>query len=115
MRDNIILGATFEPDWFAQVVEVCALTRELELLQDGDLTLVGERDLTLSGGQKQRGSLARDLYSRADIFLLDNHLSAVDAKAGWFIFRRAIKEFLREEEGEVLMLQKKVPVYLVST
>ena len=97
VRDNIILGATFEPDWFAQVVEVCALTRDLELLQDGDLTLVGERGLTLSGGQKQRVSLARALYSRSDIFLLDDPLSAVDVKVGQFIFRRAIKEFLREK------------------
>ena len=97
VRDNIILGSPFQPDWFSQVVEVCALSRDLELLQDGDLTEVGERGLTLSGGQKQRVSLARALYSRADIFLLDDPLSAVDARVGEFIFRRAIKECLREK------------------
>ena len=97
VRDNICLGSTFEPDWFSQVVEVCGLTRDLELLQAGDLTEVGERGLTLSGGQKQRVSLARALYSRADILLLDDPLSAVDAKVGQFIFRRAIKECLRDK------------------
>ena len=97
VRDNITLGSPYEPDWFSQVVEVCALTRDLELLQDGDLTKVGERGLSLSGGQKQRVSLARAIYSRADVFLLDDPLSAVDSKVGQFIFRRAIKECLREK------------------
>ena len=97
VRDNICLGSTYEPAWFSQVVEVCGLTRDLQILQDGDLTEVGERGLTLSGGQKQRVSLARALYSRADIFLLDDPLSAVDARVGQFIFRRAIKECLRDK------------------
>ena len=64
VRDNIILGSHYEADWFSQVVEVCALTRDFQLLEAGDLTEVGERGITLSGGQKQRISLARALYSR---------------------------------------------------
>ena len=64
VRDNILLGAQYEADWFSQVVEVCALTRDFQLLEAGDLTEVGERGITLSGGQKQRISLARALYSR---------------------------------------------------
>ena len=64
VRDNILLGAQYEADWFSEVVEVCALTRDFQLLEAGDLTEVGERGITLSGGQKQRISLARALYSR---------------------------------------------------
>ena len=64
VRDNILLGAQYEADWFSQVVEICALTRDFQLLEAGDLTEVGERGITLSGGQKQRISLARALYSR---------------------------------------------------
>ena len=97
VRDNIILGSHYEPEWFSEVLELCALTRDLELLEDGDLTEVGERGITLSGGQKQRISLARALYSRADIFLLDDPLSAVDSKVGQFIFKRVIKESLAEK------------------
>ena len=97
VRDNIILGSRYEAEWFSKVVEVCALTRDFKLLEHGDLTEVGERGITLSGGQKQRISLARALYSRADIFLLDDPLSAVDAKVGQFIFRRCIKEAMKDK------------------
>ena len=58
------------------------------MLPDGDLTLVGERGVTLSGGQKARVSLARALYADADIYLLDDPLSAVDATVGRHIFKR---------------------------
>ena len=60
------------------------------MLPDGDLTLVGERGVTLSGGQKARVSLARALYADADIYLLDDPLSAVDATVGRHIFRQYV-------------------------
>ncbi len=60
----------------------------MELLVNGDLTLVGERGVTLSGGQKARVNLARAVYRDADIYLLDDPLSAVDSAVGKHIFNR---------------------------
>ncbi len=60
----------------------------MELLVNGDLTLVGERGMTLSGGQKARVNLARAVYRDADIYLLDDPLSAVDSAVGKHIFNR---------------------------
>ena len=60
--------------------------QDIELFVDGDLTLVGERGVTLSGGQKARVNLARAIYHDADIILLDDPLSAVDAPVARHIF-----------------------------
>ena len=97
VRDNILMGSELEADWYNYVVEVSALARDFQLLERGDLTEVGERGITLSGGQKQRLSLARALYARADIYLLDDPLSAVDAKVGQDIFQKYIKEALKDK------------------
>ena len=64
VRENILMGSDIDNEWYSSVVEICALTRDLQLLENGDLTEVGERGITLSGGQKQRISLARALYSK---------------------------------------------------
>ena len=72
VRDNILIGSEFDKEWYSSVVENCALARDLQLLEKGDLTEVGERGITLSGGQKQRISLARALYSKV---FLNNFIS----------------------------------------
>ena len=64
VRENILMGSDFDMEWYSSVVEVCALASDLQLLEYGDMTEVGERGITLSGGQKQRISLARALYSK---------------------------------------------------
>ena len=97
VRDNILMGSQLEADWYNYVVEVSALRRDFQILDNGDLTEVGERGITLSGGQKQRISLARALYARAEIYLLDDPLSAVDAKVGQDIFQKYIKEALKDK------------------
>ena len=61
-------------------------SQDCKQLVDGDLTLVGERGVTLSGGQKARVNLARAVYHDADIFLLDDPLSAVDSAVARHIF-----------------------------
>lgn len=69
LRDNILFGRRFEPKFYEEVINACGLKLDLEMLSAGDLTEIGERGINLSGGQKQRVSLARAVYSRAEIFL----------------------------------------------
>lgn len=80
-----------------QVVRKCALERDFSLLPYGDKTIVGERGASLSGGQRARVSLARAVYRRADLYLLDDPLSAVDAHVGRHLFDQCISGFLRRE------------------
>ena len=79
VKSNITFGHRFEPDFYELVLEACALKEDLKLLPQGDETEVGEKGISLSGGQKARVALARAVYARADIYLLDDPLSAVDA------------------------------------
>lgn len=92
VRENITFGSTFpfSVSWYNTVLQACSLTRDLDLLQYGDQTVLGERGIVLSGGQKQRISLARAMYSEKDVVLLDDPLSAVDANVGRAILDYAI-------------------------
>ncbi|KAK6481811.1 multidrug resistance-associated protein 1-like isoform X3 [Huso huso] len=90
LRDNIVFGQERKERWYQQVVEACALVDDLEILPAGDETEIGEKGLNLSGGQKQRVSLARAVYREADVYLLDDPLSAVDAHVGQHIFEKVI-------------------------
>ena len=72
----------------------CDLTKDVTSLPDGDMTMLGERGASLSGGQRARVNLARAVYSDADIYLLDDPLSAVDAKVGKHIFDNCIAGIL---------------------
>ena len=65
------------------------------MLPNGDLTEIGERGITISGGQKQRLNIARAIYFNADIVLMDDPLSAVDAHVGRHIFDNAILGLLK--------------------
>lgn len=78
-----------------QVTEVCALRRDFELLPKGDMTVVGERGSSLSGGQRARINLARAVYRQADLYLLDDPLSAVDPKVARHLFDRCINGYLK--------------------
>ncbi|KAM8860010.1 ATP-binding cassette sub-family C member 2 isoform 1-T2 [Spinachia spinachia] len=90
LRDNILFGSPHEDRRFRGVIQACALAPDLQLLQGGDLTEIGEKGINLSGGQKQRVSLARAAYSEADIYLLDDPLSAVDSHVGKHLFDEVI-------------------------
>ncbi|EEB15150.1 multidrug resistance protein, putative [Pediculus humanus corporis] len=90
LRDNILFGKTLDSNLYSKVVEACALKPDLEMLPGGDLTEIGEKGINLSGGQKQRVSLARAVYYNADIYLLDDPLSAVDSHVGKHIFEKVI-------------------------
>uniref|UniRef100_A0A8C9SGB7 ABC-type glutathione-S-conjugate transporter n=1 Tax=Scleropages formosus TaxID=113540 RepID=A0A8C9SGB7_SCLFO len=90
LRDNIMFGQDRKESWYKQVVEACALTPDLKILPAGDETEIGEKGLNLSGGQKQRVSLARAVYRKADVYLLDDPLSAVDTHVGQHIFDKVV-------------------------
>ncbi|KAM6893505.1 ATP-binding cassette sub-family C member 4-like [Xenentodon cancila] len=97
IRSNILFGRELNLTTYERVLKACALKRDLELLPDGDLTLIGDRGATLSGGQKARINLARAVYQDADIYLLDDPLSAVDAQVGKHLFEQCICGLLRDK------------------
>uniref|UniRef100_A0A4W6C4H6 ABC-type glutathione-S-conjugate transporter n=1 Tax=Lates calcarifer TaxID=8187 RepID=A0A4W6C4H6_LATCA len=99
VQDNIIFGREKLKTWYHRVLEACALLPDLDILPAGDATEIGEKGLNLSGGQKQRVSLARAVYRKADVYLLDDPLSAVDAHVGQHIFDKVIgpKGVLRDK------------------
>ncbi|CCO33309.1 ATP-binding cassette transporter abc4 Short=ABC transporter abc4 [Rhizoctonia solani AG-1 IB] len=85
IRDNILLGAEYNEERYNKVIWQCALERDLTLFEAGDQTEVGEKGTTLSGGQKARVSLARAIYSKAEIVILDDVLSALDVHTSRWI------------------------------
>jgi ATP-binding cassette subfamily C (CFTR/MRP) protein 1 len=90
VKDNITFGHRFDPVFYDRVLDACALRPDLAVLPQGHMTEVGEKGVSLSGGQKARICLARACYARADIYLLDDPLSAVDAHVGRHIFDQVI-------------------------
>ncbi|XP_060116445.1 multidrug resistance-associated protein 1-like isoform X2 [Heteronotia binoei] len=90
LKENIVFGRDVKESHYKRVVEACALVPDLEVLPSGDKTEIGEKGVNLSGGQKQRVSLARAVYCNADVYLLDDPLSAVDAHVGKHIFEQVI-------------------------
>ncbi|KAJ5908497.1 ABC transporter 7 [Penicillium taxi] len=90
VKENIIFATPYDEKRYRAVLKACALERDIEILDAGDQTLVGEKGISLSGGQKQRISLARAMYSSARHLLLDDCLSAVDSHTAKHIFRQAL-------------------------
>jgi ATP-binding cassette subfamily C (CFTR/MRP) protein 1 len=108
VRENIILGrrdATAsskseqvgDRGWYNNVLDACALRPDLDMFPYGDLTELGERGITISGGQKQRLNIARAIYSDADLIIMDDPLSAVDAHVGRHIMDNAICGLLKNK------------------
>ena len=87
IEENILFGSPMDRQRYKRVIAACCLKKDLELLQYGDQTIIGDRGINLSGGQKQRVQLARALYQDADIYLLDDPFSAVDAHTGSELFK----------------------------
>ncbi|KAK9454724.1 hypothetical protein V1511DRAFT_361560 [Dipodascopsis uninucleata] len=90
IRENIIFGNKYSRRRYREVVRLCALIRDFEILDSGDQTQVGEKGISLSGGQKQRISLARALYSPARHVILDDCLSAVDSHTALYLYENCI-------------------------
>uniref|UniRef100_A0A182WGR0 ABC-type glutathione-S-conjugate transporter n=1 Tax=Anopheles minimus TaxID=112268 RepID=A0A182WGR0_9DIPT len=90
LKDNILFGKPMDQRRYNRIIEACALKPDIEMLPGGDMTEIGEKGINLSGGQKQRVSLARAVYNDADVYFLDDPLSAVDSHVGKHIFEQVI-------------------------
>ncbi|KAL4478039.1 hypothetical protein ABPG72_013478 [Tetrahymena utriculariae] len=97
VRDNILFGKPFRQNFYNQVIKSCCLLDDLNILNKGDQTLIGEKGANLSGGQRARLCLARAVYADNDLYLLDDPLSAVDSKVAKQIFNNVINGLLKDK------------------
>lgn len=82
-------GASVDADtWYREVVSCCGLADDLNVFAKGDQTVIGTKGLSLSGGQKQRIALARAVYSRAEVIMLDDVFSGLDNDTEEIIYRK---------------------------
>ena len=94
IRENILFGLAYNERLYSKTVDVCELRADFKMLTAGDMSLIGEHGSTVSGGQRTRIALARAVYSQADIYLLDDPLSALDANVANNIFRKCLRGLL---------------------
>lgn len=97
IEENILFGLPMNREKYSEAIRVCCLEKDLEVMEHGDQTEIGERGINLSGGQKQRIQLARAVYQDCDIYLLDDVFSAVDAHTGSEIFKECVRGALRDK------------------
>ncbi|KAF7343123.1 ATP-dependent bile acid permease [Mycena venus] len=103
IKDNILFNLPYDEERYKLTLEVCALVSDLEVLEDGDESEIGERGVNLSGGQKARVSLARAVYSRASILLLDDVLSAVDAHTAHHLYHSCLRGEMMQGRTVILV------------
>ncbi|KAL7284523.1 hypothetical protein ACG7TL_001814 [Trametes sanguinea] len=102
IKNNILFGSLFDEVRYNKVLYQCALKRDLSLFNAGDETEVGEKGITLSGGQKARITLARAVYSHAEVLLLDDVLAALDVHTSRWIVEKCLKGDLLQ--GRTILL-----------
>lgn len=97
IQQNILFGNEYDKDKYNTVIKVCCLEQDLKMFANGDLEMIGEKGINLSGGQRARVALARALYSDAQIYLMDDPLSAVDANVANLLFKNCINGYLKSK------------------
>ncbi|TFK56635.1 pleiotropic drug resistance ABC transporter [Heliocybe sulcata] len=104
IRENIIFGARhgFDEERYRTVLHACALLRDLDVFEAGDMTEIGEKGITLSGGQRARVALARAMYSEASCIVLDDPLAAVDMHTAQHLVEHCLLG--RLTEGRTIIL-----------
>lgn len=103
IKDNILFGLPYSESRYRKVLFACALTKDLEMLPDGELTDIGANGVNLSGGQRWRVSFARALYSRAGILIMDDIFSALDAQTGRHVYEHALTGELGQGRTRILV------------
>lgn len=107
LRDNVRFNSEWDQEKYSAAVERACLLDDIRTLPGGHEAEIGERGVNLSGGQKQRISIARALYSDADIYLFDDPLSALDAHVGKEVFNNVIKK-LRDDGKTVIIVMNQL-------
>ncbi|KAK9426251.1 putative ABC multidrug transporter [Seiridium unicorne] len=105
IRENILGQTDYDESWYETVVQACSLPRDLAMLPNRDMTLVGSGGIALSGGQKHRVALARAIYSRKPILLLDDVFSALDNLTSRTVFNNllGVNGLLRKSDITVIL------------
>ncbi|KAJ3895455.1 P-loop containing nucleoside triphosphate hydrolase protein [Lentinula edodes] len=103
IRDNILFGSPYDEDRYKKVIKSCALERDLTLFAAGDQTEIGEKGLTLSGGQKARLTLARAVYSKSSILLLDDTMAALDVHTSKWIVDECLSGDLLQDRTVIMV------------
>ncbi|KAK4071607.1 uncharacterized protein Triagg1_5845 [Trichoderma aggressivum f. europaeum] len=88
VRQNIIAPLPFDEAWYSTVLHACAIDKDIERFANGDLHAAGSGGINLSGGQKQRIALARAIYARRRLLILDDVFSGIDKETEGLIFHR---------------------------
>lgn len=97
VKKNVVFGYPYDKKRYQRAIKYSNLENDLEILIKRDQTEIGEKGINLSGGQKARLSLARAIYSDADIMIFDDPLSAVDIHVGKFIFDQCFRKLLKNK------------------
>ena len=90
LRDNILFGLPFSESRYTLVLQACALMQDIATMKDQDMTELGAHGISLSGGQRSRLALARALYSRAEVLVIDDIFSSVDTHVGRHLLDHAL-------------------------
>ncbi|KUM60794.1 hypothetical protein ACN42_g6342 [Penicillium freii] len=110
IKDSIVAMSDYDPQWYASVIQACALEEDLAQFPRGDAAVIGSKGIALSGGQSQRIALARAVYARRKIMILDDALSGLDATTENHIFHSLFgpRGLLKEIEASVLVASSSV-------
>ena len=95
IKDNILFGKEFDQKRYDDSIKYACMTDDMKILAKEDQTMLGDKGVNLSGGQKIRLSIARAMYSDADIYLFDDPISALDIHVGKYVMEQGILNFLR--------------------
>jgi ABC-type bacteriocin/lantibiotic exporter with double-glycine peptidase domain len=113
VRENIIFNSPYDERKYTNILDLCELKSDLDILIGGDLTEIGEKGVNLSGGQKARVSIARAIYSDPDIVILDDPISALDAHVGQKIMNNVIFNYLNGKTRILVTLPYSISIRLI--